>query len=114
MESSTLGSFISLLDMEALFSQVLKEPGLFMCWYTREIKKGFSFELSQIQFINYFPHIVDLFRITCHDISKLITSLVTRTNTHLPQYYVSCLVVDYCMCLQTLDTWQYFDFRYYN
>jgi hypothetical protein len=30
-----------------------------------------------------------------------MTFLVTRTNTHLLQYYVSCLVYDSCMCVQT-------------
>jgi hypothetical protein len=48
---------------------------------------------SHIQFINYSLHIVDLFHIPCHDISIEITSFVTRTNTHLLQYHVSCLVV---------------------
>jgi hypothetical protein len=72
--------------------------------YERENIHCFSLELSHIQFINYFLGIVDLFRISCHDMSIVITSLVTRTNTHLLQYYVSCLVVDYCMCLQTLGS----------
>jgi hypothetical protein len=63
----------------------------------------FSLELSHIQFINYFLHVVYLFHISCHDISIVFTSLVTRTNTHLLQYYVSCFVVDYCMCVETLD-----------
>jgi hypothetical protein len=71
--------------------------------YERENKPCFTLELSHIQFINYSLHIVDLFHISCHDISIVITSLVTRTNTHLLQYYVSCFVVDYCMCLQTPD-----------
>jgi hypothetical protein len=69
--------------------------------YERENKPCFSLELSHIQFINYFLHIVDLFHISCHDITIVITSLVTRTNTHCLQYYVSCFVVDDCMCLQT-------------
>jgi hypothetical protein len=73
-----------------------------MLIYERENNPCFSLELSHIQFIDFFLHIVDLFRISCHDISIVITSLVTRTNTNLLQYYVSCLVVDYCMCLQTL------------
>jgi hypothetical protein len=72
--------------------------------YERENKLCFSLELSHIQFINNSLHIVDLFHISCHDISIIITSFVTRTNTHLLQYYVSCLVVDYCMCLQTLGS----------
>ena len=72
--------------------------------YERENKLCFSLELSHIQFINYSLHIVDRFHISCHDISIVITSLETRTNTHLLHYYVSCLVVDYCMCLQTLDS----------
>jgi hypothetical protein len=72
--------------------------------YEIKNKPCFSLELSHIQFINYFLHIVDLFHNSCHDISIVITSLVTRTNTHLLQYYVSCLVVDYCMCLHTLGS----------
>jgi hypothetical protein len=72
--------------------------------YERENKPWFSLELSHIQFINYSLHIVDIFHISCHDISIVIKSLVTRTNTHLLQYYVSCLVVDYCMRLQTFDS----------
>jgi RNase H-like domain found in reverse transcriptase len=72
--------------------------------YEIENKPCFSLELSHIQFINYSLHIVDLFHISCHDICIVITSLVTRTNTHLLQYYVSCLVFDYCMCLQTPDS----------
>jgi hypothetical protein len=72
--------------------------------YERENKPCFSLELSHIQFINYSIHILNLFHISCHDISIVIASLVTRTNTHLLQYYVSCLVVDYCMCLQTFGS----------
>jgi hypothetical protein len=72
--------------------------------YERENKPCFSLELSHSQFINYSLHIVDLFHISCHDISIVITSLVTRTNIHLLQYYLSCLFVDYCMCLQTFDS----------
>jgi hypothetical protein len=48
--------------------------------YERENKPCFSLELSHIQFINYSLHIVDLFHISCHDISIVITSLVTRTT----------------------------------
>jgi hypothetical protein len=72
--------------------------------YERENKPSFSLELSHFQFINYSLHIVDLFYISCHDISIVITSLETRKNTHLFQYYLSCLVVDYCMCLQALGS----------
>jgi hypothetical protein len=72
--------------------------------YERENKPCFSLELSHIQFINYSLHIVDIFLISRHYISIVITSLVTRTNTHLLQYYVICFVVDYCMCLQTLGS----------
>jgi hypothetical protein len=54
--------------------------------YDRKNKPCFSLELSHIQFINYYLHIVDLFHISCHDISIVITSLVIRTNTHLLQY----------------------------
>jgi hypothetical protein len=50
--------------------------------YERENKPCFSLELSHIQFINYSLHIVDLLHISCHDISIVITSLVTRT-THI-------------------------------
>jgi hypothetical protein len=50
--------------------------------YERENKPCFSLELSHIQFINYSLHIVDIFHISCHDISIVITSLVTRT-THI-------------------------------
>jgi hypothetical protein len=64
----------------------------------------FSLELSDIQVIKYSLHVVDLFHISCHGISIVITSLVTRTNTHLLPYYAPCLVVDYCMCLQTHDS----------
>jgi hypothetical protein len=73
------------------------------CLCMREIV-NLSLELSHIQFTNYSLHIVDLFHISCHDISIVLTSLVIRTNTHLIQYYVSCLVVYYCMCLQTPDS----------
>jgi hypothetical protein len=72
--------------------------------YKSENKPCFSLELSRIQFINYSLHFVDLFHSSCHDISILVTSLVTRTNAHLLQYYVFCLIVDYCMCLQTRDS----------
>jgi hypothetical protein len=48
----------------------------------RENKSSFSLELSQIQFINYSLHIVDIFHISCHDISIVMKSLVTRT-THV-------------------------------
>jgi hypothetical protein len=64
----------------------------------------FSLELSHIQFINYSLHIVYLFHISFHDSSIVIKSLVTRTNTNVLQYYVSCFAVDYCMCLQTPDS----------
>jgi hypothetical protein len=50
--------------------------------YEREDKPCFSLELSHIQFINYSLHIVDIFHVFCHDISIVITSLVTRT-THI-------------------------------
>jgi hypothetical protein len=50
--------------------------------YERENKPCFSLELSHIQFINYYLHIVDTFHISCHDIFIVITSLVTRT-THI-------------------------------
>jgi hypothetical protein len=50
--------------------------------YERENKPCFSLELSNIQFTNYSLHIVDPFHISCHDISKAITSLVTR-KTHI-------------------------------
>ena len=50
--------------------------------YEKENKHCFSLKLSHIQFINYSLHIVDLFHISCHDISIVITSLVTRT-THI-------------------------------
>jgi hypothetical protein len=69
-----------------------------------ENKSCFSLELSHVQVIDYSLHIVDLFHTSCHDISIVITYLVTRTNKHLLQYYVSCLVVDYCISLQTLDS----------
>jgi hypothetical protein len=49
-------------------------------------------------------HIVDLFHTFCHDISIVITFSVTSTSTHLLQYYGSCLVVYYCMCLKTPDS----------
>jgi hypothetical protein len=48
--------------------------------YERENKPCFSLELSHIQFIKYSLHIVDIFHISCHDISIVITSLVTRTT----------------------------------
>jgi hypothetical protein len=57
--------------------------------YERENKHLFSLELSHIQFIDYLLHTVDLFHISCHDMSIVITSLLTRTKTHLLQYYVS-------------------------
>jgi hypothetical protein len=50
--------------------------------YERENKPCFSLELSHTQLINYSLHIVDIFHISCHDISIVITSLVTRT-THI-------------------------------
>jgi hypothetical protein len=43
--------------------------------YERENKPCFSLELSHIQFIYYSLHIVDLFHISCHDISIEITSV---------------------------------------
>jgi hypothetical protein len=50
--------------------------------YERENKPCFSLEVSHIQFINYSLHIVDIFNISCHEISIVITSLVTaRTHT---------------------------------
>jgi hypothetical protein len=55
---------------------------LFVLIYERKNKPCFSLELSHIQFINYSLHIVDIFHISCHDISIVITSLVTRT-THI-------------------------------
>jgi hypothetical protein len=50
--------------------------------YERENIPCFSLELSRIQFISYFLHIVDIFHISSHDIYIVITSLVTRT-THI-------------------------------
>jgi hypothetical protein len=50
--------------------------------YERENKPCFSLELSHIQFINYSLHIVDIFHISCHDISIVIAYLVTHT-THI-------------------------------
>jgi hypothetical protein len=50
--------------------------------YERENKPCFSLEPSHIQFINYSLHIVDIFHISCHDYSIVITSLVSRT-THV-------------------------------
>jgi hypothetical protein len=55
---------------------------LLLLIYERENKPCFYLELSHIQFINYSLHIVDIFHISCHDISIVITSLVTRT-THI-------------------------------
>jgi hypothetical protein len=60
--------------------------------YKGENKTCFSLELSHIQFINNSLHIVDLVHISCHDISVVITSLVTRKNTYLLQYYL-CLAL---------------------
>jgi hypothetical protein len=70
------------------------EPPKFMFIYESENKACFSLELSHIQFINYSLHIVDnsIFPVMIFRI--VITSLVTRTNTYLLKYYVSCLVVD--------------------
>jgi hypothetical protein len=45
--------------------------------YERENKPCFSLEISHIHFINYSLHIVDLFHISCHDFSIVITSLET-------------------------------------
>jgi hypothetical protein len=61
--------------------------------YERENKHLFSLELSHIQFIDYLLHTVDLFHISCHDMSIVITSLLTRTKTHLLQYYVSWILL---------------------
>jgi hypothetical protein len=61
--------------------------------------------LSHILFINYSLHNVDLFHTSCRGIYILITFLAKRTKTHLPPILcVLPLCIDYCMCLQTLDS----------
>jgi hypothetical protein len=62
------------------FTSLVLRSGLFI--YERENKPCFSLELSHIQFFNYSLYIVDIFHISCHDISIVSTSLVTRT-THI-------------------------------
>jgi hypothetical protein len=60
-----------------------------MLIYERENKPCFFLELSHIQFINYSLHIVDIFHISCHDVSIVIASLVTAQHTFTP---ILCVV----------------------
>jgi hypothetical protein len=103
----TINVMVMVAPVGDTFSRVTIKYWVIPLWelliYERENTPCFSLELSHIQFINYSLHIVDLFHISCHDISIVITFLLTRKNTQLHQYYVYCLVVDYCMCLQTPD-----------